>query len=209
MGGVLVDKSAGLPERQWQVLLLGGPSGVGKTAVSYRLARYFGVGITEVDDFQVLLERMTTVEQQPAIHFWRTHPAPDQLSAAEIIQHLLEQSDVMRLGLEAVIANHLEASTPVVLEGDFIPPALAAQASFSGQANAGRVRGAFLHEPDEQQLVANYLSREPATGPQVKRAHVSWLHGLWLRQEAERHGLPVVLARPWDTVLERLIAALA
>src|SRR5471030_84036 len=72
MGGVLVDKSAG-PARQWQVLLLGGPSGVGKTAVSYRLARYFGVGITEVDDFQVLLERMTTVEQQPAIHFRLTH----------------------------------------------------------------------------------------------------------------------------------------
>ena len=63
--------------RAWQVLLLGGPSGTGKTAVSYRLARHFGIGITEVDDFQVLLERMTTPEQQPALHFWRTHPAPD------------------------------------------------------------------------------------------------------------------------------------
>jgi tRNA A37 N6-isopentenylltransferase MiaA len=41
--------------RRWQVLLLGGPSGAGKTAVSYRLARHFGVGITEVDDFQVVL----------------------------------------------------------------------------------------------------------------------------------------------------------
>jgi 2-phosphoglycerate kinase len=204
-----VDKSAGLPARQWQVLLLGGPSGVGKTAVSYRLASYFGVGITEVDDFQVLLERMTTVEQQPAIHFWRTHPASEQLSAAEIMQQLLELADAITPGLEAVIANHIETSTPVVLEGDFILPALAAQARFSGQANSGRVRGAFLHEPDEQQLVANYLSREPESGPQVKRAHVSWLHGLWLRQEAERYGLPVVLARPWDTVFERLIAAVS
>lgn len=204
-----MDKSAGLPARQWQVLLLGGPSGVGKTAVSYRLASYFGVGITEVDDFQVLLERMTTVEQQPAIHFWRTHPASEQLSAAEIMQQLLELADAITPGLEAVIANHIETSTPVVLEGDFILPALAAQARFSGQANSGRVRGAFLHEPDEQQLVANYLSREPESGPQVKRAHVSWLHGLWLRQEAERYGLPVVLARPWDTVFERLIAAVS
>ncbi len=208
MGGVLVDKSAG-PTRQWQVLLLGGPSGVGKTSVSYRLAHYFGVGITEVDDFQNLLEGMTTAEQQPAIHFWRMHPAPEELSAAEIIRHLLEQSEAIGRGLEAVIANHLETSTPLVLEGDFILPALVAQASFSGQANAGRVRGAFLHEPDEQQLVANYLSREPESGPQIKRAHVSWRHGLWLRQEAERHGSPVVLARPWDTVLERLIAAVS
>ncbi len=204
-----MDNSAGRPERQWQVLLLGGPSGVGKTVVSYQLALRFGVGITEVDDFQALLERMTTPEQQPAIHFWRTHPMPDQLRTAEIIQHLLEQSETMSIGLEAVIANHLKASTPVVLEGDFILPALAAHESFLGQMNLGRVRGAILYEPDEQQFVANYLSREPESGPQVKRAHVSWRHGLWLKQEAERYGLPVVLARPWHTVLERLIAAVA
>jgi 2-phosphoglycerate kinase len=182
---------------------------VGKTTAGHRLARHFDVGIAEVDDFQALLERMTTPEQQPAIHFWRTHPAPEQLPAAEIIQHMLQHSEAMRPGLEAVIANHLEASTPVLLEGDFILPALAAQASFLGQANGGRVRGVFLHEPDEQQIAANYLSREPASGLQAKRAQVSRLHGLWLKQEAERYGSLVVAARPWDTVLERLIAALA
>ncbi len=181
----------------------------GKTSVSYRLARHFGAGITEVDDFQALLERMTTREQQPAIHFWRTHPAPEQLSVAETVRHLLEQGEAMMPGLEGVIANHLETSTPLVLEGDFLLPRLAAQASFSGLASGGRVRGVVLHEPDEQQFVANYLSREPESGPQVRRAHVSWLHGLRLREEAEKHGLPVVLARPWDTVLERLIAAVS
>jgi 2-phosphoglycerate kinase len=195
--------------RPWQVLLLGGPSGVGKTSVSYRLARHFGIGLTEIDDFQALLERMTTPEQQPAIHFWRTHPAPEQLAADEILRRLREQGEAMSAGIEGVIANHLEAATPVVLEGDFLLPALAAQASFSGQANGGRVRGVFLHEPDEQQFVANYLSREPGRGPQVKRAQVSWRHGLWLRREAERLGVPVVLARPWDTVFKRLIAAVS
>lgn len=72
------------PPRSWQVLIVGGPSGVGKTSVSYRLAHHFGVGITEIDDFQVLLEAMTTPEQQPALHFWRIHPAPEQLTADEI-----------------------------------------------------------------------------------------------------------------------------
>lgn len=190
-------------------MLLGGPSGVGKTAVSYRLARHFGVGITEVDDFQALLERMTTPEQLPAIHFWRTHPASDRLPAAEILDRMVAQSEALSPGLEGVIANHLETSTPVVLEGDFIHPTLAAQLSFSGQPSGGRVRAAFLHEPDEQQLLANYFAREPEAGPQAKRAQVSWRHGLWLKQEAERHGLPVVPARPWDTVLERLIAAVS
>ncbi len=74
------------PVRRWQVLLLGGASGAGKSAISYRLAHYFRVGLTEVDDFQVLLERMTTPEQQPALHFWRTHPAPETLSPTEIFE---------------------------------------------------------------------------------------------------------------------------
>ena len=76
---------AHLPARRWQVLMLGDPSGSGKTAVSYRLAQYFGIRITEIDDFQVLLERMITPEQQPVLHFWRTQSAPDQLSATEIM----------------------------------------------------------------------------------------------------------------------------
>ena len=35
--------------RDWQVLLFGGASGVGKTSVSYRLAHAFRVGLTEVE----------------------------------------------------------------------------------------------------------------------------------------------------------------
>jgi len=177
--------------------------------VSYRLAKHYGVGITEVDDFHVLLVRMTTPEQQPALHFWKTNPAFEQLSAAEIMTHLLEDGQAMTPGLDAVIGNHLETQVPIVLEGDFIDPALAAQASFAGQRNDLRVRAVFLHEPDEQQLVNNLLLREPERGPQTKRARVSWLHGQWLKQEAERLGLPVVAARPWDTVLERTIAAIS
>src|SRR3954468_7813209 len=59
--------------RKWQVLLLGGASGVGKTSVSYRLAQHLGVGLTEVDDFHLILEKMTTPVQMPLLHFWRTH----------------------------------------------------------------------------------------------------------------------------------------
>jgi 2-phosphoglycerate kinase len=195
--------------RPWQVLLLGGASGTGKTAVSYRLAQYFGIGLTEVDDFQVLLERMTTPEQQPALHFWRTHPAPDQLSAEQIMEQGFSVGRAMTPGLEAVIANHLEAQTPVVLEGDFIHPALAAQQSFMGLPNDGQVRAIFLDEPDEQQLLANFLQREPASGPQTIRAKVSWLYGQWLKSEAERYGLPVLPARPWDTLFDRIVAATA
>ena len=89
--------------RSWEVLLVGGASGTGKTRLSYGLAHALGIGITEVDDFQVVLERMTTTEQQPALHFWRTHPDPGSLSAEEIHEQGLDILQVMLPALGAVV----------------------------------------------------------------------------------------------------------
>jgi 2-phosphoglycerate kinase len=192
--------------RSWDVLLLGGASGVGKSSVSYRLARHFDVGITEVDDFQVILECMTTPEQQPVLHFWRTHPDPGSLSAEEIVTQGIAVGEVMSPALAAVIANHLEAQTPVLLEGDFIHPALAAQADFGGIANHGRVQAIFLYEAEEAQIARNFLQREPEQGPQTTRARVSWLYGQWLQEQAQQYSLPALPARPWATLFKRILA---
>lgn len=196
------------PERTWDVLLIGGASGTGKTSISYRIARHFGVGITEVDDFQQLLTRMTTPEQQPALHFWRTHPDPFSLTPEQMVENLIAIGAAMQPGLEAVIANHLESHAPIVLEGDFITPALAALERYGDEVNNGRVKGIFLIEPDELQLRRNYLLREPEASEQVKRARSSWLHNQWLAQEAAKVGVPTVEARPWANVLERVIQAI-
>lgn len=194
--------------RSWEVLLICGASGVGKTSVSYRVAQHFGIGLTEVDDFNEVLVTMTTPEQQPALHFWRTHPDPGSLTAEQIVQQGLEVRDVMRPALEAVIANHLESQVPIVLEGDFIHPVLAVQNSFQEQPNNGRVRAIMIDEPDEAQLVQNFLQREPEEGEQITRAQVSRLYADWLRQQAAPPAITIIPARPWETVLERVLAAL-
>ncbi len=196
-------------ERSWDVLLIGGASGTGKTSVAYRLAHHFAVAITAIDDFQVILERMTTPEQQPVLHFWRTHPAPGTLTAEEIMQQGLEVSRAMAPALEAVIGDHLDMKVPIVLEGDFIAPMLAARSSFDGQSNAGRVRAAFLYEPDETQIRDNFSQREPEAGLQAKRARVSWLQGQWLARECGRIGMPALPARPWHTLFSRVLEAVA
>jgi 2-phosphoglycerate kinase len=197
-----------MPTRRWQVLLVGGASGTGKTRLSHQLARDLGIGITQVDDFQVILERMTTPEQQPALHFWRTHPDPGSLSAEEIHEQGLDILQVMMPALEAVVENHLESATPLILEGDFIHPALAARDAFGREPNAGRVRGVFLYESDEEQVVQNFLAREPATGPQTTRARVSVLRAAWMKSACEELGVAALPARPWDTLLARVLDAL-
>ena len=192
-----------IAQRSWQVLLLGGPSGTGKTSVSYRLAHHFGIGITEVDDFQVILECMTTPAEQPVLHYWRTHPEAANQSAEEILKHTIAVGQMMAPALEAVIANHIESRAPIVLEGDFILPMLAAVPSF-----AGLVRAVFLYEESEEQLRQNFLQREPEQGIQEKRARVSWLYGQWLKQEAERVRAIALPARPRDDLFERVLRAI-
>ncbi len=190
----------------WQVLLLGGASGVGKTSVSYRLAHHYGVGLTEVDDFQIVLERITTPEQLPAVHWWRTHPEEAAaLDGPGLLAHTLAYGAAVADTLDPVISNHLDPGAPLLLEGDFLLPALAARSQLAGREAGGRVAAVFLYEPDEQQILANYRARE-ASEPR-RRAHASWDYSEWLRQECRRLGLPAVAARPWDTGLARVIAA--
>lgn len=206
----MTNASPPYPRRPWQVLLLGGPAGAGKTSVSYRLAQHFGIGITEVDDFQVVLERMTTPVEQPVLHYWQTHPEAASLSAEEILQHLIAIGEVMAPALEAVVLNHLESLAPIVLEGDFILPTLATSPAFLQIAPGRSVRGIFLYEESEEQLRQNFLQREPEKGAQEKRARVSWLYGQWLKGQAEQTENALALpARPWETLFERLLAALA
>ncbi|MCC6455869.1 MAG: hypothetical protein IT328_13035 [Caldilineaceae bacterium] len=196
------------PARSWQVLLIGGASGSGKTSLSYRLAHHFGIGITEADDIHTALMHMTTPEQYPALHYWDTHPEAHHLPAEEILKLHLATCRQMMPAFEAVIANHLESEIPLVLEGDYLLPAQAAQPEFNGFANEGRVRGIFVHEEDEEQFVQNYLLREPASGRQEMRARVSWLHSQWLQQQVSEVGGIIIPARPWETSFERVLERL-
>src|SRR5579864_1049936 len=191
----------------WQVLLLGGASGVGKTSVSYRLARHYGVPLTEVDDFQIVLEHMTAPEQYPPLHYWRIHTEKAlRMSDREQVDFFQRYAAVISEALSLVISNHIETQTPIILEGDFILPSLAAQERFGNLDACGQVQALFLYEHDEDQIARNYLLREGSE--QLQRAHISWRVSEWLRGEAERLGLPTLPARPWDTILERAIDAI-
>ncbi|GAJ81464.1 hypothetical protein NBRGN_038_01350 [Nocardia brasiliensis NBRC 14402] len=194
-------------ERDWQVLLLGGASGSGKSQLSYPLARHYRVPLVEVDDLVLAVQAMTTPAQQPMLHYWDTHPDPAGIPVPQVVELQIAFAEALQPALAAVIGNHLESRTPVIIEGDYLLPALAAQTSFAGQEVAGQVRAVFLHEPDPDQLAANYLSREPDAGEQRMRAEGSARYGDWLAATAEAYGIPVIAPRPWTTALSRLSAA--
>jgi len=196
-------------DRDWDVLLLGGTSGAGKTRLAYDLSRHFGVSVFQIDDLQVALERLTGPDEQPELHFWRTNWAEfSAFSDTEFVEHFVAIAKrVFEPALESVIAEHLESGYPVIIEGDFLLPTLTTKSTFVDQDNGGRVRAIFVYEDDERQIAANYADRE--SGGQEFRAHASWLNGQWLRGQCQSLSVPELASRPWDTVVARALSAIS
>lgn len=187
-------------KRNWDVLLIGGASGTGKTSVSRALARLYGIDLVRVDDFQIMLETLTTAQSLPAIHYWTTHPEWMEEGAQATANHLIDIGRAVSPGLNAVIQDHLAEAIPMILEGDFILPELCAS------WRDPRVQSVLIHEPERNQILQNFHVREGKLQPY--RADVSQYYDNWLVKSCVELGIPVVEARPWGTVVERVIACL-
>jgi len=190
-----------ISKRNWDVLLIGGASGVGKTIVSLQLARHYGIDLVRVDDFQLLLGVMTTPETHPAIHYWRTHPNWWEEPIENTVGQLIDVGRTLVPGLTAVVKEgHLEDNVPMILEGDFILP------EFAASFEDSRVRSVFIHEPDKEQIQQNFLSREGEI--QQHRADVSYAYGSWIAEQCLKFNTLLIEARPWESVMERIIKLL-
>ncbi|MEU8763309.1 hypothetical protein [Streptomyces sp. NPDC048659] len=185
----------------WRVLVVGGASGMGKTRLARELARRYGVPLVEVDDIVEALLAVTRPEHLPEVHYWRTHPEAADREPGFVIERQIAVARALAPAVEAVIANHVDTDTPVILEGDYLLPGAATP--------NGPVRGVVVHDDSEDRVVANYLSREPEEGEQRHRARVSVGYGRWLAEQADAAGVPVVAPRPWHDVADRVALLLA
>ncbi|MDP9311782.1 MAG: hypothetical protein M3R24_13030 [Chloroflexota bacterium] len=190
--------------------MIGGHSGVGKTTVAQHLARVLGTGLGHVDDFRLVLERLTTSVQQPALHALLTLEQSMISSPTQLRDALIAVARTMSYALEIVIANHVATNAPMVLEGDGLLPELAAQRVYADVDAAHSVRTIFLIEDDEQVLFHNMIARQRGlerlpVAVQRHRVHASWLYGQWLKTEAHHHNIPIVPPRPWHTLVNRVL----
>lgn len=172
---------------------------MGKSSVSYALARQLDIGISEIDDLHIALETLTTREQLPVLHYFRTNPDARHLSPEAILERFLSICRLLSPAIVAVINNHVETHRPIILEGDYaLPEVLTKDGGTQGAT------GVWLYEPDEAQIRTNLVARDPDDPDHAKRSRVSWLHGHWLKAECERLGMAALPARPWDTLQDRI-----
>lgn len=187
-------------DREWTVLFLGGPSGTGKSSVAYALARHYGINVLEIDDIVEALKAMAGKDVFPALHHWSGADWMD-VGIAGNVEWLVSVGREIAPAIRAVVENHLEGDVPVIIEGDFLAPA------FACSFNSPKVKALFIHEPEEGQIVENYLAREG--GPaQTYRAAISAAYGQWIKDECEKLGIPLLESRPWDTTVERAFGCL-
>lgn len=196
-----------------RVLLLGGPSGVGKSVAARELGLRLGIPWMQVDDLRLALQysRVTLPQGTPELYFFM---APDvwQQSPERLCRGLIDVGELLLPALEIVIAHHVDTQAPLILEGDGILPSLLERPLVSERAKRGSVSAAFVVEPNEAALLDNMLARgrgidERGRHELETEARAKWLFGERIASEARERGLPVLEARPWATLADRLLAA--
>ena len=180
------------------LILIGGPSGVGKSRLAHALARRTGSTVAQIDDLQTAIETLVPSERLPEYYV----PSTTYLrtDSAELITAAIEQIAAwFAPAVRGVIANRIESDTATVFEGDFISPEVAAESGLLG------VRSLFLLG-SENEIRANFLQRDG--DEQVGRASVSAMHSRRLADRCSELGLSAVSARPFGTLLSRASDAL-
>lgn len=189
-------------DRAFDILLIGGASGVGKSHISYQLSKIYGMNVIQVDDFQCIVEHFTKEEDYPIFHYWNNHleearKQPMEKKLEIMISYANELSGV----LELVIKNHLEEDRPMILEGDFISPLLCKKLIQDSEINT-RIKCLYIIEDDKEQIIQNYLTREGSL--QADRSELSLRYNNWIKDQIEGTEIVAVESTPWETSIDRV-----
>ncbi len=194
-------------------MLIGGPSGVGKSMVARQIGLRFGLPWLEVDDLRLAFQhsQVTLPQRTEDLYFFTDTPDIWQLTPERLCNALIATGEVMSPAIEVVVTNHCDNAGAAIVEGDGILPTLFARPLMQQYMLNEQVKAVFLVEPDEEMLFANMVARgrgiaERAESQLRTEARAKWLYGQWLIEEAHRYNLPVLEPRPWETLVERIIA---
>ena len=195
----------------WTVLLIGGPAATRKTSVAKTIAARCGAEVLQADDVWLALQRAIDPDTRPTLHFFARETVWDR-PIEELVTAMRVLADEVSAALEPVTAHHLRVRDRIVIEGVWITPAFAARKAFGGSTYDGAVRSVFIDERDQTAIRDVMLARGRGIQEWLPRRQTAMVrmqagYGEWLREAASAQGLPLVAARPVETLVDRELTA--
>jgi len=170
------------------------------------LARRLGIACVSGDSLWHALKSVTSRESHTAFHYFEPTEEEWRRGADYLCQRHIESAEAQTPAIEAFVDREVKEGHRLLLQGAWITPEMAARRCEASEDTAA----VFIHEPDESQILASMVSRQRRDHPserQIRLAAMAWRYGNWLRKGAEGHGLPVVEARPRETLIDRIMQA--
>jgi len=190
---------------EWSILLLGGTTASGKSTSAWKLARQLGIGCVSADSLWKGVIAITTQETHPILHQWpRIDEAPGE--PGPLAELHIKEALTMMPALDAFIDSELLERNHIIFHGAWLTPELAARKC----AASDRIRAVFIDEPRTEDILESIVARSRVAEPSERQrvmAEVARLYGDWLRAEAIRNHVPLVPARPHETLADRILEA--
>ena len=190
-----------------RLLLIGGAAGTGKTTLARKLSSRPGTGWLQLDTLWIAIR-----DAAPADSPARLKVDIDQWvrGGTETVEQLLTRhrtaSAVVCDALPHALTFELQTHPVLVADGAWLLPEFVQRLRLPGVD----VDAVFLIEDDQVQLTRAISSRrhlEQAAPWHADSVQLAWSYGQWLADDAHAAGLAVVAARPYETVLERVLAS--
>jgi 2-phosphoglycerate kinase len=181
------------------ILLLGGATGAGKTALAQEVAHRLGIaGVVSTDSIRQIMRIMLSRDLVPAIHAssydaWRALP---DLAGHEdaVIEGFRTMAATVSVGVRAMIDRAVAENASLIIDGVSLVPGLLDAASYQDRAHVIFLIVATL---DPEAFAGRFAARALEAAERPPHRYLENLDAIlriqdYLLELAEQHGVPIV-----------------
>ena len=198
------------------VLMIGGASGTGKSAIATEVAHRLDIARTQSTDLlrevmrMMIPERLVPVLHKSSYDAWRALPGKTADADTLLIDGYEAQADLLSVPCEAVIRRSLNEGASVILEGVHIQNSLVEKVPSDGGAIVVPIMLAVLNP---QQLRRRFMGRGQQVDRRRAERYLDNFGSIWrlqahLLSEADRGQIPIIVNNDRQQVIQDIMTVI-